>query len=74
MDLFNLLNVKHTTKKHMIYYVDWGIVQLMNQVSLQFTCHIVNVTNFLFGSADELMTIDNGSWIFLHLYVIQGWN
>jgi len=27
----------------------------------------------LYVSANEITTIDNTSWIFIHLYVVQGW-
>jgi len=34
---------------------------------------VINVANFLFVSVDEVTTIDNASWISLHIYVVQFW-
>jgi hypothetical protein len=45
----------------------------MNDLLLQSTHNVVNVIDFLFMSADEMTTIDNASWIFLHIYVVQSW-
>jgi hypothetical protein len=33
----------------------------------------IGVVTFLFVDANEVITIDNKSWIFIHLYVVQGW-
>jgi len=30
-------------------------------------------TNFIFVNIDEVTTINNTSWISLHLFVVQGW-
>jgi hypothetical protein len=46
----------------------------MNQVLLKSTPNAINATNFLSMNVNEVMTIDNGSWISLHLYVVQSWN
>jgi hypothetical protein len=73
-NLFKLLKVKHTPKKHWLNFVGWGITDLMNQVLLQSTHNVVNVINILFMNVDEMTTIDNASWNFLHLAVGQGWN
>jgi hypothetical protein len=46
----------------------------MNQVLLKFICNAINFANFLFVNVNEVMTIDDASWISLHFYAIQGWN
>jgi hypothetical protein len=33
----------------------------------------INVASFLFVNANEVIVIDNTSWIFIHLYVVQVW-
>jgi ABC-type sugar transport system permease subunit len=45
----------------------------MNDLLLQSTCNIVNVVNFLFVNVDEVISRNNSSWIFLHIYVVQAW-
>jgi hypothetical protein len=45
----------------------------MNDLLLHSTHNVVNVVNFLFVSANEMTTIDNAFWIFLHIYVVQSW-
>jgi hypothetical protein len=72
-DMFIMLKVKHTPKKDWIDYLSWGIVESMNDLLLQSTCNVVNATNFLFVSAHGVKTIDNASWISLHIYVVQSW-
>ncbi len=74
-DVFNfiMLKVKHTSNKHWTNYLGWGIVESLNDFLLQSTCNIVNVVNFLFMNVGEVTTIDNASWIFLHIYVVQAW-
>ncbi len=67
--LFSLLKVKQTPKKHQTNFVGWGIVELMNQVLLKSTPNAINATNFLSMNVNEVMTIDNASWISLHLCV-----
>jgi hypothetical protein len=69
----SMFKVKHTPNKHWINYLGWGIIESMNDLLLQSTCNIVNVINFLFVSVDEMTTINNASWIFLHNYVVQAW-
>jgi hypothetical protein len=70
---FTMFKVKRTPNKHWTKSSCWGIVESMNDLLLQSTCNIVNVINFLFVSADEVTTIDNASWIFFHIYVVQTW-
>jgi hypothetical protein len=72
-DLFTVLKVKHTPKKHCTNYLSWGIAESMNDLLLQYTCNVINVANFLFVNADEVTTINNASWISLHIYVVQSW-
>jgi len=45
----------------------------MNDLLLQSTHNVVNVVDFLFMSANEMITIDNATWISLHIYVVQSW-
>ncbi len=72
-NLFVVLKVKHTYKKHWINSLGWGIVESMNDLLLQSTRNAINVVDFLFMNADEVTTIDNASCISLHIYFVQAW-
>jgi hypothetical protein len=72
-DMFIVLKVKHKSNKHWTNYWSWVIVKSKNDLLLQSTCNVVNAANFLFVSVDEMTTIDNASWISLHIYVVQSW-
>jgi hypothetical protein len=71
-DLFTMLKVKHIPKKPWIDFTRWGRVESMNELLMKSIQNVV-VTNFIFGNADEVIAIDNTSWISLHLYIVQGW-
>jgi hypothetical protein len=72
-DLFIVIKVKHTPKKHWINFSNWGIVESMNDLLLQYTRNVINVVDFLSMNADEMTTINNASCISLHIYVVQAW-
>lgn len=73
--IFNLLKVKHTPKKH---WIDSTIGVLLNWWTKFFYCpfihNAINAANFLFVNVDEVITLDNTSWISQYLYAIQVWN
>jgi hypothetical protein len=45
----------------------------MNEYLLESIHNVGFATNFIFINVNKVITIDNISWIFLHLYVVQGW-
>jgi hypothetical protein len=49
------------------------MIKSMNELMLESTRNVVVVANFVHVNANEIIVIDNTSWIFLHLYVVQGW-
>jgi hypothetical protein len=72
-DLFHILNIKHTPKKHWNDSRNWGIVESMNNLLLQSSWNVVIVVNFIFVNVDEVTIINNASWIYIHLYIVHGW-
>jgi hypothetical protein len=72
-DIFTILKVKHNPKKHWSDSTWWGIVESMNDMLLESIRKAINVANFLFVNANEVIVLDNTSWIFIHLYVVQVW-
>jgi hypothetical protein len=45
----------------------------MNELLLESTQNVVVAINFIHVNINEVIVIDNTSWISLHLYVFQGW-
>jgi hypothetical protein len=72
-DLFVVLKVKHTPKKHWINYSGWGIIESMNHLLLQSIRNVINVVDVLSMNVNEVTTIGNASCISLHVYVVQSW-
>jgi hypothetical protein len=72
-DLFIILKVKHNPKKHWSDSTWWGIVESMNDFLLESIRKAINVASFLFVNANEVIVIDDTSWIFIHLNVVQVW-
>jgi len=73
-DLFTMLKVKHTLKKHWTNFARWGMIESMNELLLKSTqIVVIVVVNFIRVNVNESIAIDNTFWIFLHLYVVQGW-
>jgi hypothetical protein len=72
-DLFLLLNIKHTPKKHWNDSTNWGVVESMNNLLLQSIWNVIVVVNFIFVNVNEVTMINSASWISIHLYVVHGW-
>jgi hypothetical protein len=72
-DLFTMFKIKHILKKHLTNFARWGMIESMNDLLLESTQNVVVVTNFIHVNVNEIIAIDNTSWISLHLYVFQGW-
>ncbi len=49
------------------------MIESMSELLLKSTQNVVVAVNFIFVNANEIIAIDNTSWISLHLYVVQGW-
>jgi hypothetical protein len=73
IDLFTMLKIKHILKKHSTNSIVWGMIESMNELLLESTQNVVVGTNFIHVNVNEVIAIDNTSWISLHLYVLQGW-
>jgi hypothetical protein len=71
-DLFIVLKVKHIPKKHWSDFTRWGIVEIMNEL-FKSIYNVIVVADFIFISVNEVITIDNTSWISMHLYIVRSW-
>jgi hypothetical protein len=63
-DLFNVLKIKHITKKHWMDFLGWGIVEFMNELLLESTQNVIVVANFISVSNNEFIAINKTFWIF----------
>jgi hypothetical protein len=72
-DLFIVLKIKHTPKKHWMDSIRWGIAESMNELLLESTQNVIVVAKFIYVNDNKVIPIHNTFWIFLHLYVVQGW-
>jgi uncharacterized membrane protein len=71
--LFTLFKIRHILKKHSTNFAGWGMIESMNELLLESTQNVVVAINFIHVNINEVIVIDNTSWISLHLYVLQGW-
>jgi hypothetical protein len=70
-DLFTILTVKHNPKKHWSDFTWWGIVESMNDLLLESIRKAINGASFLFVNSNEVIVIDNTSWIFIHCMLFK---
>jgi hypothetical protein len=50
------------------------MVECITNVVLATTKTTIQTTNYIFVSCDEVTSIDNQSWIFVHGYVVEDFN
>ncbi len=51
----------------------WTMVEFVHQEVMKGTKAIVGVVWYVVLSCDEVFTIDNQSWLFVHCYVVHNW-
>jgi len=49
------------------------MVEFMYQVVMRATRVGIQATHYIALSYDEVSTLDNQSWLFVHYYVVQNW-
>jgi hypothetical protein len=59
--------------KHWSDCVSLEIVKVLHHVVLTANKEAIMASSFLSIFVDEMITIDNQSWIFVHWYVVVGW-
>ncbi len=70
---FQFLKMEHCPQKHWSNTMDWTMAKTMHSLVLQAIKVVVQKTLFILVNCDEVTTIDNQSWLSIHLYVIDGW-
>jgi hypothetical protein len=64
------LNIFNNPKKHYSNGFGWKMVDLMFEQVLNLFFNVVTKTSFVSLSANEIIIIDNQSWISIHVYVM----
>ncbi len=67
------LNVLDNPIKHWSNGSRWEMVDCMSKQILKQTQTTIVGENFLFLNVDEVIIIDNQSWISVHAYVMHAW-
>jgi len=71
--LLNFFNVSHMPKKHWTDNSGWQMAEVMHaQVNANMK-EVIKNANYLAVTCDEVTSIDNTSWICIHIYTQQVW-
>jgi len=49
------------------------MAKFMHQKMMKATKVVVGVAQYVVISCDDVSTVDNQSWLFIHCYVVQNW-
>jgi hypothetical protein len=71
--LFVQWNVSHNKMKYWFGGACWDMVNCMCEHVLKIIQSVVVGDRFVFLSVNDVITIDNRSWISIHVYVMQAW-
>jgi hypothetical protein len=72
-NLFDFLKVPNNLQKHWTNTIGWSMAKVMYKRLIWATCLTMQKAWFIFVSCDEMTTIDNKSWISIHVYVVERW-
>jgi hypothetical protein len=72
-ELFRFSKVENCPYKHWSDSIDWIMVETMHNVVLRTTKIVMQKSPFIYVSCDEVTTINNQSWLSVHVYVIKEW-
>jgi hypothetical protein len=68
--LFDFLKIHHTSRKHLI---NWGMSTAMHNVILKHNMLLVQQARFISINCDKVTNLDNYSWIYVHVYIVENW-
>jgi hypothetical protein len=71
--LYSFLGVPKNLKMHWFDSCSWVMVEFIYAQMINKILGIVSVFNYVALTCDEVSTIDIGSWISIHVYVMQNW-
>ena len=71
--IYAFLNIPNLLRMHWSDSSGWKMAEaLYDQVKLTISCKISN-TMFVSLTCDEVTTVDNGSWICIHAYIVENY-
>jgi len=68
--LLQFLKMENNPNKHWTNTNGWSMARCMTNVVLVAIKITIQITNYIFVSCDELITIDNHTWISMHAHVL----
>jgi hypothetical protein len=71
--LFSFLNVPLLPKPHWSDSLGWVMIECMHKQIIKRVKEVIASSKYLALFCDEVTTIDNQLWIFVHSYVVQAW-
>ncbi len=71
--LYSFLGVPKNLKMHWFDFCSWVMVEFMYAQMINKILGTVFAFNYVALTCDEVSTIDIGSWISIHVYVMQNW-
>jgi hypothetical protein len=71
--LFTFFKVPNNPFKHRNDCARWEIIEALHHVVLTTIKKVILVSNFLSIFANEVITFNNQSWIFIHCCVVVVW-
>ncbi len=69
--LFDFLKIHHMPKKQWTNSIGWGMATAMHNVILKHIMLLVQYVKLISISCDEVATLDNQSWISIHVYIVS---
>jgi hypothetical protein len=72
--MLQFLGVPKLTKRHWSDGAGWMLADCMFRQVEAKALETVRASRFISLSCDEVTSIDNGSWISIHCYVVQNWS
>jgi hypothetical protein len=73
MNFFKSLNDPYNPSMHRSINVSWNLAKFMHMQNKKSLSRLIKLPSFIVVSCDEVTTIDNGSWICIHVHVVQSW-
>jgi hypothetical protein len=72
-EFFKFSKVENCPYKHWSDSIGWIMAEAIHNVVLQTTKIVMQKSPFISMSCDEVTTINNQSWLSVHVYVIKEW-
>ena len=72
-ELYHFLQVPHCPRAHWSYTSGWMLSEHMYTFVQKRMQELISEASYLAVTCDETTTVDNSSWLCLHVYVMENW-